>query len=168
MKKCTKCNQEKDLTEFHKSRSTKDGLQYCCKACLKLYREDPKNKQRQKAYRNNPIVKEKIRVKKKEYFADPKNKAKRNDRDKKRQQTDLQYRFTRRIGEATNYALRAENNYYSETVQCMTHEFQAHIEFQFTEDMNWENYGFGKGKWNIDHIIPKSAFDLTDPEHKSD
>lgn len=28
--------------------------------------------------------------------------------------------------------------------------------------MSWENYG--KNGWHLDHIIPLSAFDLTDPE----
>lgn len=29
--------------------------------------------------------------------------------------------------------------------------------------MTWENYGRGKGKWHIDHVVPCSAFDLTKP-----
>jgi hypothetical protein len=28
--------------------------------------------------------------------------------------------------------------------------------------MNWLNYGVGKGKWNIDHMLPLDSFDLTD------
>ena len=30
------------------------------------------------------------------------------------------------------------------------------IEFQFSEGMNWENYG----KWEFDHVKPFSSFDL--------
>jgi hypothetical protein len=30
--------------------------------------------------------------------------------------------------------------------------------------MTWENYGNGFGKWNLDHIIPLTAFDLTNRE----
>ena len=33
MKRCTKCGEEKAVEEFHKSRSTKDGLCYICKMC---------------------------------------------------------------------------------------------------------------------------------------
>ena len=35
MKKCTKCKIEKKLSEFHKNKNTKDGLQFCCKVCRK-------------------------------------------------------------------------------------------------------------------------------------
>lgn len=36
---CTKCKIEKQLNEFSKKKSTKDGLKCECKACEKLYRE---------------------------------------------------------------------------------------------------------------------------------
>ena len=43
MKKCSKCKQEKELTEFPKTKTNKDGLSYLCFGCnretTKLYRE---------------------------------------------------------------------------------------------------------------------------------
>ena len=39
-----------------------------------------------------------------------------------------------------------------------------HLENQFHEGMNWNNYG-NKG-WHIDHIIPCDSFDLSDPEQQ--
>lgn len=39
LKTCTKCKVEKSITEFSKAKYTKDGLQYKCKACAKLYRQ---------------------------------------------------------------------------------------------------------------------------------
>lgn len=41
---------------------------------------------------------------------------------------------------------------------CSVSEFLAHLESKFQVGMNWENYG----KWQIDHIMPLSSFDLTD------
>ncbi|CAM3508964.1 hypothetical protein [Parendozoicomonas haliclonae] len=35
-KACTKCGSEKPVADFHKSSSAKDGLQWHCKACIKL------------------------------------------------------------------------------------------------------------------------------------
>ena len=40
---------------------------------------------------------------------------------------------------------------------CSRQELIEHIENQFVEGMNWENYG----EWHIDHIKPLSKFDLT-------
>jgi hypothetical protein len=44
---------------------------------------------------------------------------------------------------------------------CSFEEFAAYLERKFTRSMTWENYG---KVWHVDHIIPVSAFDLTDPE----
>jgi hypothetical protein len=38
----------------------------------------------------------------------------------------------------------------------------SHIEKQFVDGMSWDNYGQGKGKWHIDHIIPQSIFGYID------
>jgi hypothetical protein len=44
---------------------------------------------------------------------------------------------------------------------CPFDDFARHIESQFTDGMNWEN--FGKGGWHVDHIYPLGRADLTDP-----
>ena len=36
MKFCTTCKEEKELSEFHKKRRQKDGLQTACKSCCKI------------------------------------------------------------------------------------------------------------------------------------
>jgi len=45
-----------------------------------------------------------------------------------------------------------------EVVGCDLDELRDHLESQFTDGMTWNNYG----GWEIDHIIPLVAFDLTD------
>jgi hypothetical protein len=44
---------------------------------------------------------------------------------------------------------------------CTIEQLKIHIEKQFVDTMSWDNYGYGHGKWNIDHIRPLSSFDLT-------
>lgn len=39
-------------------------------------------------------------------------------------------------------------------------QLREHLERQFLRGMNWDNYG----EWHIDHIVPKSSFDLHDPD----
>jgi hypothetical protein len=45
-------------------------------------------------------------------------------------------------------------------------ELRRHLESKFKPGMTWENYGY-KG-WHIDHILPCSAFDLTDLEDQKE
>ena len=45
-----------------------------------------------------------------------------------------------------------------ELLGCTVLEAKHHIERQFKEGMTWDNHGV---VWEIDHIIPLSAFDLT-------
>lgn len=47
---------------------------------------------------------------------------------------------------------------------CSIDEFKSYMESLFTEGMSWGNRG--KNGWHIDHIIPCSAFDLSDPEQQ--
>ncbi len=43
-------------------------------------------------------------------------------------------------------------------------QLKAHLEKQFDTWMNWENWGKGKGKWNIDHVRPDCKFDYKNVE----
>lgn len=46
---------------------------------------------------------------------------------------------------------------------CSIAKFKAHIEAKFQPGMTWDNWGRGKGKWHLDHIIiPLSAWNLQD------
>lgn len=45
---------------------------------------------------------------------------------------------------------------------CSMLEARAHIERQFVRGMSWSNYGTA---WEIDHIMPLAAFDLTNKDH---
>ena len=38
-KVCSKCGEEKSISEFHKDKSTKDGLKSYCKSCAKEYKK---------------------------------------------------------------------------------------------------------------------------------
>jgi hypothetical protein len=56
----------------------------------------------------------------------------------------------------------------SKYVGCSLDELKTHLETQFEEGMNWDNYGSytfqeDKSGWHIDHIIPCTAFNLEDP-----
>lgn len=48
-----------------------------------------------------------------------------------------------------------------ELIGCSIAEFRSHIERQFRDGMEW-----GGGNWHIDHILPVSFFDLSDPDQQ--
>lgn len=50
----------------------------------------------------------------------------------------------------------------AELLGCTYEQLLAHLESQFSDGMNWENYG----EWHIDHIRPCASFDLLDPEEQ--
>jgi hypothetical protein len=49
---------------------------------------------------------------------------------------------------------------------CSPFEFRLYIENKFIEDMSWDNYGRGKHKWNLDHIIPLSKATTVEEMHE--
>ncbi len=53
-----------------------------------------------------------------------------------------------------------------ELVGCSIEELKSYIESKFQDGMSWGNWGKGRGKWNVDHIVPCVSFDLTDPKEQ--
>jgi hypothetical protein len=46
-----------------------------------------------------------------------------------------------------------------------THEEgRKYIESLWEPWMNWKNHGKGRGKWTIDHIVPRSSFNFKNPD----
>jgi hypothetical protein len=55
-------------------------------------------------------------------------------------------------------------SHFRELVGCSDDFLKEYLESLFQEGMTWHNHGqYG---WHIDHIIPCSSFDLTDPEEQ--
>jgi len=49
-----------------------------------------------------------------------------------------------------------------ELIGCSIQQFREHIESQFDAGMSWKNWS----KWEIDHRVPLSSFNLADPEQQ--
>ena len=47
---------------------------------------------------------------------------------------------------------------------CSILDLIAYLENKFYNNMTWDNYGKGRDKWQVDHIIPLSKFNLEDKE----
>ena len=189
MKLCTKCNIEKDESNFSKSNSKKDGLYAWCKNCAKAYRKvnyelnREVQLQRGRDWRKlNPDKhkqcfknwveknKEKYTKSRKEYRSRPKSKQRKLELDRlyyRRNSSNPIFKLKRLL----NNKLRRNvhkikiDSYTKKSLQflgCTIDQFKLYIESQFKEGMSWSNYGFYG--WHIDHKLPISSFDLTKDE----
>ncbi len=89
-------------------------------------------------------------------------------RRKEREQVDLAYKVTNRLRtrlrNALNGSQKAEHTL--DLLGCPLDFFLRWIERNFENGMSWDNYGYGKDTWHIDHNLPCISFDMTNPEHQ--
>ena len=57
-KRCKRCGQEKDLSEFHKDKSKKDGRKTVCKSCLSRKKKKHKVSSIDKNIKQNNNIKQ--------------------------------------------------------------------------------------------------------------
>lgn len=134
------------------------------KVYLKKYLKEHKEKQRinsRRCYLNN---KENIKNRHKVYYR--KNQPLIVANAKAKRKNDPSYRLLlnlrRRLHQVLFGANKSENTL--RLIGCTLEELKLHIESQFIKGMNWKTYGV-KG-WHLDHKIPCSSFDLSDPEQQ--
>lgn len=53
-----------------------------------------------------------------------------------------------------------------ELLGCSIEFLKQYIESKFLSGMTWENYGFGRDKWNIDHILCCELFNMMNPNEQ--
>lgn len=94
-------------------------------------------------------------------------KERRNHRRRERRSTETEFKIKDVLRSRFRAALK--NNQKSGSalyfLGCSVDEVKKHLESMFELGMTWDNWGHGKGKWHIDHIMPFDAFDLTNLQH---
>jgi hypothetical protein len=90
--------------------------------------------------------------------------GRRREYERKRRATNLNARISCNLRTRLYCAVRNNQKTGSavKDLGCTITELKCHLESQFQPGMSWENWGHGKDKWHIDHILPLSKFDLTD------
>lgn len=162
-----KCLKEKPLSEFYSDKKGKFDKSAYCKICASLvskkYYITHKKQIKQKSKEHRESNLEYYKDYNKEYGQKPENKKRRNKLQKIRYDTDINFKITitlrNRIWDVLNR--KPKNKRTLELLGCSIKELKKHLESQFTRYMNWDNHGKGKGKWNIDHILPCNSFDLS-------
>lgn len=176
-KKCNKCGNVKPIDDFPKGRGA------VCKVCKrpiwnakskKSFARPEKKEKAKKYYAENE---ERMKQKRKERDAknhdrnlqwqreyEKKNKEKRQKQRRERYANNPDARLSHKLSCNIKRAVKNkwEKAYKTlETLGCSMIELREHISKMFEPGMSWENYSYEI--WHLDHIIPKSAFDLGDP-----
>lgn len=193
MKKCNKCNQEKEYKFFYKKSSSKDGHNSICKDCRKKYNVQNKQ-QTQQYYKEN---KEKYKINSKKYYKNNKDIVKQNvsiwqsqnpllvkksykkwrlnnkEYFKKWQKTNYhtkpKFKLRVILGNRLNEILKKDKTYKTNSIidiiGCDLSNLKIHLESQFLPEMSWGNHG---KIWEIDHIKPCVLFDLSQEKQQKE
>lgn len=171
MKQCSKCKQWKTESEFYKDSTKSDKLQSICKSCSKkLYlerkeyhqsyyksiKESKKEYQRQWNRDNKDHKREQAKL----YYEA--NKDRINEERRIKYNNSLQMQFNNKITKIVTRIIKRQNSTlfaeFETSVGYTIEQFRQHIESQFDDEMNWDNYGV---YWELDHIIPRNLFNIT-------
>lgn len=163
--KCEKCQIEKELSEFY-FRKDSNNYRRNCKECVKQLR---------KIYRTKNY--DKVIDSKKEYYYNNQEKCCERSRDwyennkeiknqkhtvyiRTRRQNDIEFKLYSNIQGRIYSALKGNKKDYTlDIISCSIEFYKNWLEFQFNENMNWNNHG---EYWHIDHVKPCASFDLLD------
>ena len=181
---CKECGKE----FMHKRRNTL----FCSKDCnLKNWREDPRNqdaiqrhREREKETRDNVAIHARrkareaqnpvLKAKRKETSRKANRKWELANKDKRRgyemkyYNENPQYRLAFNMRVLVRAAVKrgqtVKRGNTSKLIGCTSPQLVEHLEKNFQDGMNWENYRIDG--WHVDHIRPCASFDLSDPEQQ--
>ena len=129
--------------------------------------KDKKNDARRDKYANDPEYKKSRLESRRVHNSKRSTKDKTNARRRERYATDPKHRTECNVRSRINYALgKNKSDHAMDLLGCTIDEVLAHLEKQFKPGMTWDNQGKGDGGWEIDHIIPFAAFDLTNRDEQ--
>lgn len=165
MKTCCKCGDDKPLTQFHNDKSRADGKDPRCKQCIRRrdrqrYQRDREHILSQKAnYRRTN--RDEIRKRQRKHYRQNRKQIIEHKTDRL---SDPQLKITENYRKRINNFIRRRGiGTANELIGCEWNEFKTYMTAQFKQGMSWHNYG----EWEVDHIMPCSAFDQTDPDHRA-
>ena len=185
-KKCSKCNEEKPVSEFYFiNKGGSETRSFCKKCSLKS------SKEHYREFGHLLWVKNKVRMKELAHCAYLKNKTKRYESHRcwilknaekhkayqkrwgienaglrrsyvQKRLSTVKGRLNNRMSFSIWHALHQNKNSCSweALVGYTVEDLKKHLESQFRDGMSWNNHS----EWHIDHIIPQSRFHFEKPE----
>jgi hypothetical protein len=187
IKCCTKCKEIKNIKEFSKDKKGEFGAKGSCKNCVAkrmadyyVFNKEKLKTKTRNSYSNNKNNcldyakeyrlknKNKISIKAKKYNSLKEVKKKRNLRSRLRYKNDLNYKIGRTLDSSLREALLMQGALKADNVfvltSCTLEFLIKYLESHMTHGMTWDNHKIDG--WHIDHILPKSSFNLLDFEQQ--
>jgi hypothetical protein len=176
IKTCDKCIEPKPIDKYRKY--CENSYSKTCKKCLNEMDKIRKKNQRQKKVETflakcekcneEKILQDFTKLKKfykkkiclscyPDFLREQKTEWCRNER-----LTNINYRLKKSLAARLRNVLN-KNDTTMNYIGCNIQYLREWFEYNFTSEMNWENYG---SFWSIDHIIPVCKFDLTIEDEK--
>lgn len=153
-KRCSICKIRKSLDEFHNNINLPEGKDYRCKSCKKQHDEKPE-----------------IRARRREFTKkwDQENREYKNQYMNNRYHENIKVKISVCFSSIMYYSLKKckyqkEDQHWETLIDYTLEQLMLHLETQFDDKMTWDNYG---SYWQIDHIVPISAFNFTSYEDEA-
>jgi hypothetical protein len=175
-RQCIKCEETKCIDKFRQYNS--NSFSNTCKKCFNDLDKIRKKNKRQKKLENclakcekcnkDKVLKEFAKLKK---FYKTKIclecyptflKEQKTEWCKNEHNTNMNYRIKKSLASRLRNVLN-KNDTTMNYIGCNIQYFREWLEYNFTEEMNWDNYG---SLWSIDHVLPVCKFNLTDENEK--
>jgi hypothetical protein len=115
MKKCNKCLEVKELSEFVKRSASPDGLAYNCKAC---------NKQRMKQYYEDNL--EKISERMKQYYQENVESISEYQKQWREENPEYKRQWKESLKDGYHHVYILPNHHYAGTTDCITNRMRQH------------------------------------------
>jgi hypothetical protein len=173
LKLCDKCEINKSIDKYRKYTDREDSYSKTCKKCLneqdKIRKKNMRIKKSEtfmakcEKCEEEKVLKEFAKLKKfykkkiciscyPQFLTEQKNEWCKNER-----LTNINYRLKKSLA-ARLRSVVVKNDSTMNYIGCNVQYLREWFEYNFTGDMDWDNYG---SLWSIDHIIPVCKFDLT-------
>jgi hypothetical protein len=163
MKTCKKCNCEKEDNKFYFNKKTNSYLNTCNDCINAIRRERIKTNELARQKANASYKKWAEKNSRSEYNKkwvdenrDEWNK-KRRERRNNNYSAKLKDNIRRRINECLKGDIKSNKSKSLTILGCSIQYYKSWLSFNFTDEMNWNNYG---SHWHIDHVKPIDSYNL--------
>ena len=155
-KVCSSCNIEKCLNDI-----SKVTTRIICKDCYPIYNKEQQKINYNLTYKTYYMENQEKMIEKSSNWnkANKEKKQANNKAYRNRHKDEINFRIKENLSTRLRNLVKKDGKSVIDFLDCSIDFLKMWFEFNFDNEMNWENYGT---YWHIDHVTPCAAFDLSD------